>query len=63
MGKMRDWLDDHHIEPEIFRTSQTPENILLHFRFASEDEARDFAEVFDGELLDSREAERSVVAA
>ena len=51
MRKMREWLDEHRVEPAVFRYSTTPLAVVFHVEFAGEEQAIAFAEAFGGHLV------------
>jgi hypothetical protein len=49
---MRVWLDEHRYEPSTFAYFFIPPGMTIRVSFKVEDEAKKFAERFDGSLLD-----------
>jgi len=49
---MRVWLDEHRYEPSTFTYFFVPPGMKIRVSFRVEDEAKEFAERFDGSLLD-----------
>jgi hypothetical protein len=49
---MRVWLDEHRYEPSTFTYFFVPPGMKIRVSFRVEDEATEFAERFDGSLLD-----------
>jgi hypothetical protein len=46
------WLDEHRYEPSTFAYFFVPPGMKIRVSFKVEDEAKKFAEKFDGSLLD-----------
>ena len=49
---MRVWLDEHRCAPSTFTYFFVPPGMKIRVSFQLEDEAKKFAERFDGSLLD-----------
>jgi hypothetical protein len=49
---MRVWLDEHRYEPSTFTYFFVPPGMKIRVSFKIADEAKKFAERFDGSLLD-----------
>ena len=49
---MRVWLDEHRYEPSTFTYFFAPPGMKIRVSFRVEDQAKKFAERFDGSLLD-----------
>ena len=56
---MRVWLDEHRYEPSTFTYFFLPSGMKIRVSFRVENEAKEFAERFDGFLLDLIEGDRS----
>ena len=50
MSEMREWLDRHRYEPDLFRYRMERRGALLRVDFKIESEAFAFAEAFGGSL-------------
>jgi hypothetical protein len=50
MGRVREWLDSQHYEPDAFRCSTDDETVTCRLEFKFESEATACAEAFDGEV-------------
>jgi len=48
MSEMRLWLDQHHFEPSAFSCHDESFGLLVSVQFRVAQEARAFAECFDG---------------
>jgi hypothetical protein len=52
MSRMREWLDNHRFEPDVFPHSAADDGaVTIHVQFKSEGEAFDFAEAFSGQRV------------
>ena len=51
MSKMREWLDSHRYEPDLFQYRMERSGALLRVDFKIESEAFAFAEAFGGSLV------------
>ena len=51
MSEMREWLDSHRYEPDLFQYRMERSGALLRVDFKIEGEAFAFAEAFDGSLV------------
>ena len=51
MSKMREWLDSHRYEPDLFQYRKEPRGALLRVDFKIEKEAFEFADAFGGSLV------------
>jgi hypothetical protein len=51
MSEMREWLDSHRYEPDLFQHSTEPDGAVLRVDFKVESEAFQFAEAFSGSVL------------
>ena len=49
MAEMRAWLDAHHIELKVFKTTIGTKYVAFRLEFKSASEAADFARAFDGQ--------------
>ena len=53
---MRIWLDEHDCEPSTFTYFFVPPGMKIRVSFRVEDQAKKFAEKFNGSLLDIPQA-------
>jgi hypothetical protein len=51
MSEMREWLDRHRYEPDLFQHSTEPDGAVLRVDFKVESEAFQFAVAFGGSIL------------
>jgi hypothetical protein len=51
MSGMREWLDRHRYEPDLFQYRMVPQGAVLRVDFKVENEAFEFAEAFGGSIL------------
>ena len=51
MSEMREWLDSHRYEPDLFQYRMERRGALLRVDFKIESEAFAFAEAFNGSLV------------
>ena len=51
MSEMREWLDRHRYEPDLFQYRMARRGASLHVDFKIESEAFAFAEAFGGSLV------------
>ena len=51
VSEMREWLDSHRYEPDLFQHSTEPDGAVLRVDFKVESEAFQFAEAFSGSVL------------
>ena len=51
MAEMREWLDNKHIEPTLFRLSLIPGGTVFQTEFQSLTEAAFFAHAFSGHII------------
>ncbi len=51
MAEMREWLDRHRYEPDLFQYRMNAEGALLRVDFKRESEAMAFADAFGGSVL------------
>ena len=54
MTNMRDWFDQHQVEPSVFRYSVSPPGLVFRIEFADEEQALAFAEAFGGHFVFGR---------
>ena len=51
MSEMREWLDRHRYEPDLFQHRTEPDGAVLRVDFKVESEAFQFAVAFGGSIL------------
>jgi hypothetical protein len=51
MSEMRQWLDSHRYEPDLFQHRTSPDGAVLRVDFKVQSEAFQFAEAFGGSIL------------
>ena len=51
MSAIREWLDAHRFEPDIFRSTTAEESVTFRLEFKIESEAMACAETFGGSVL------------
>jgi hypothetical protein len=51
MSEMREWLDKHRCEPDLFQYRTEPQGAVVRVDFKVEREAFAFAEAFGGSVL------------
>jgi hypothetical protein len=51
MSEMREWLDRHDIEPDVFQYRMDADNVVFRVDFKVPSEAAAFAEAFAGTVV------------
>jgi hypothetical protein len=51
MAEIREWLDHHRFEPDVFQHRMAADHVLIRIDFKNGSEAVAFSEAFGGTLL------------